>query len=129
LSRAGYQASSKSRVVWSSFLTNQEWYLTVGQHYGTDVPHFIPGNSVQLLKDAKENYPAWLAAIEGATRTIHFESYIIHEDECGRHFAEALSAKARAGESQSRYLRAVLQQKGQPHSRRVYAVRTSPTYL
>jgi len=57
----------------------------------------IPGNSVQLLKDAKENYPLWLAAIAGATRTIHFESYIIHDDECGRHFAKALSAKARAG--------------------------------
>ena len=57
----------------------------------------IPGNDVQLLKNAKENYPAWLTAIEAATRTIHFESYIIHEDECGRHFAKALSAKARAG--------------------------------
>src|SRR5262249_3908437 len=57
----------------------------------------IPGNSVQLLKDAKENYPLWLAAIAGAARTIHFESYIIHDDECGRHFAKALSAKARAG--------------------------------
>ncbi|HEV8711670.1 MAG TPA: phospholipase D-like domain-containing protein [Candidatus Binatia bacterium] len=57
----------------------------------------IPGNSVQLLKDAKENYPLWLAAIAAATRTIHFESYIIHEDDCGRHFAQALSVKARAG--------------------------------
>jgi cardiolipin synthase len=57
----------------------------------------IRGNSVQLLKDAKENYPMWLAAIEGATRTIHFESYIIHDDECGRRFAQALSAKAQAG--------------------------------
>jgi cardiolipin synthase A/B len=57
----------------------------------------IPGNNVQLLKDAKENYAMWLDTIAGATRTIHFESYIIHEDECGRHFAKALSAKARAG--------------------------------
>jgi cardiolipin synthase A/B len=57
----------------------------------------IPGNSVQLLKDAKENYPLWLEAIAGATRSIHFESYIIQDDPCGRRFAEALSAKARAG--------------------------------
>jgi cardiolipin synthase len=57
----------------------------------------IPGNSVRILKDATENYPAWLAAIESAERTIHFESYIIHEDDLGQQFAEALMAKARAG--------------------------------
>jgi cardiolipin synthase len=57
----------------------------------------IPGNGVRLLVDAKENYPAWLEAIAAARRTIHFESFIIHEDEVGREFAEALCAKAREG--------------------------------
>jgi cardiolipin synthase A/B len=57
----------------------------------------IPDNWVKLLRDAAENYPAWLEAIEGATQTVHFESYIIHDDECGRRFAEALAAKARSG--------------------------------
>ncbi|HKQ76776.1 MAG TPA: phospholipase D-like domain-containing protein [Blastocatellia bacterium] len=57
----------------------------------------IPGNSVRILKDADENYPAWLKAIESAQRTIHFESYIIHEDEQGQVFADALSEKARSG--------------------------------
>lgn len=57
----------------------------------------IPGNEVRLLKDARENYPAWLAAIESAQHAIHFESYIIHEDAQGRRFADALIAKARAG--------------------------------
>ena len=41
----------------------------------------IGGNSIRLLKDAGENYPAWLAAIQHATRTIHFKSYIIHDDD------------------------------------------------
>jgi cardiolipin synthase len=50
-----------------------------------------------VLRNAEENYPAWLDAIRGARRSIHFESYIIHEDETGREFAEALSAKAREG--------------------------------
>jgi cardiolipin synthase len=50
-----------------------------------------------LLKDAKENYPAWIAAIESAEKWIHFETYIIHEDEAGRHFADLLSAKAKEG--------------------------------
>ena len=54
-------------------------------------------NSVTLLKDAAENYPRWLEAIRGARRTIHFEMYIVHEDEQGRLFANALIAKAREG--------------------------------
>ena len=55
------------------------------------------GNQVRLLKDARENYPAWLQAITAAKRHIHFESYIIHEDATGREFADALIAKAREG--------------------------------
>ena len=54
----------------------------------------IPGNHVRLLKDARENYPAWLDAIRAAKHHIHFESYIIHEDDAGREFADALIAKA-----------------------------------
>jgi cardiolipin synthase len=57
----------------------------------------ISGNRVQLLKDARQNYPAWLEAIGAAQRHIHFESYIIHEDDIGRQFAEALVAKAKQG--------------------------------
>lgn len=57
----------------------------------------VGGNGVRLLVDAEQNYPAWLEAIRGARRTIHFESFIIHEDDVGRQFAEALAAKAREG--------------------------------
>ncbi|MFL6353584.1 MAG: phospholipase D-like domain-containing protein [Bryobacteraceae bacterium] len=57
----------------------------------------IDGNQVDLLKNAQENYPAWLAAIRRAQRHVHFESYIIHEDDTGREFAEALIAKSREG--------------------------------
>jgi len=55
----------------------------------------IRGNHVRLLIDARENYPAWLEAIRAARHHVHFESYIIHEDETGREFADALIAKAR----------------------------------
>jgi cardiolipin synthase len=54
-------------------------------------------NSVTLLKDATDNYPAWLEAIGSARRTIHFEMYIIHEDDQGRLFADALLRKAGEG--------------------------------
>lgn len=55
------------------------------------------GNAVELLRDARENYPAWLAAIRSAKRVIHFENFIIADDETGRLFAEALMERARAG--------------------------------
>jgi cardiolipin synthase len=59
--------------------------------------HRVEGNRVCLLRDAAENYPAWLTAIAGAERYVHFESYIIRDDASGRQFAEVLMAKARAG--------------------------------
>jgi cardiolipin synthase len=55
------------------------------------------GNAVRLLKDSKENYPAWLEAIRSARAVIHFENFIIANDETGRRFAEALMERARAG--------------------------------
>jgi len=57
----------------------------------------INGNSVHLLLDAEQNYPAWLAAIRDARRSILFESYIFDDDEVGREFADALAARARDG--------------------------------
>jgi cardiolipin synthase len=55
------------------------------------------GNRIDLLQDAAENYPAWLEAIAGAHRWVHFESYIIHDDTIGWQFADALAAKAQSG--------------------------------
>lgn len=57
----------------------------------------IPGNRVALLQDGPAAYGAMLALIEGATRFIHFENYIIRDDTTGWRFAEALAARARAG--------------------------------
>ena len=57
----------------------------------------VPGNSIRLLRDARENYPAWLEAMRSATQTIHFESFFIYDDDVGQQFAEVLIAKARQG--------------------------------
>lgn len=57
----------------------------------------IGGNSVRILRDAGENYPAWLAAIGGARRSVLFENYIIADDATGREFVAALCERARAG--------------------------------
>ena len=55
------------------------------------------GNTVRLLLDAGENFPAWREAIANAQRYVLFESYLILDDPLGRLFSEALIAKARAG--------------------------------
>lgn len=57
----------------------------------------VPGNRARVLKDADENYPAWLEAIRNARSAIHFENYIIANDPVGHEFAEALAEQARAG--------------------------------
>ncbi|HEX2826558.1 MAG TPA: phospholipase D-like domain-containing protein [Burkholderiales bacterium] len=57
----------------------------------------VGGNSVRVLKDAEENFPAWLDAIAGAKRSVFFEHYMIADDHVGRDFAAALVERARAG--------------------------------
>src|SRR5215475_5385493 len=57
----------------------------------------VAGNRVKLLRDATENYPAWLAAIEGAQRSITLESYILADDSVGNRFADAMCQAAKRG--------------------------------
>jgi len=57
----------------------------------------VGGNAVEILRDARENYPAWLSAIAQAREKIYFESYIVANDRIGRAFADALAERARAG--------------------------------
>ncbi len=57
----------------------------------------VTGNHVRVLRDAAENYPAWTAAMEQATHSIHMEMYIVHDDNAGRRFVALLAARARAG--------------------------------
>jgi cardiolipin synthase len=80
----------RSNVLFVRNLANQAFSRAAGAP-------LVGGNSVRLLIDAKENYPAWLDAIKSAQSYIHFESYIIHEDDAGRMFADAMIAKARDG--------------------------------
>jgi len=55
------------------------------------------GNAIALLRNAHDNYPAWLAAIRSAKRVVHFENFIIADDETGRRFSDALIERAQAG--------------------------------
>jgi cardiolipin synthase len=54
-------------------------------------------NTVAVLKDGYEAFPAMLAAIERARHTICLETYILRDDDVGLRFLAALVERARAG--------------------------------
>src|ERR1043166_3338075 len=77
--------------------------------YGSDDPLFrramggllgpviLPGNRFEFLLNGDQIFPAMLAAIRRAEKTITFETYIYWSGTVGREFAEALAERARAG--------------------------------
>ncbi|MEO6708867.1 MAG: phospholipase D-like domain-containing protein [Planctomycetota bacterium] len=60
-------------------------------------PGVLSGNEVAGYQNGVEIFPPMLAAIRGAEQSITFETYIYWSGDIGREFAEALSARARAG--------------------------------
>ena len=81
---------AREAILWMRLLAEQAFSRTAGAP-------LVAGNSIRLLKDGKENYPAWLEAIRSAQQTIHVEIYIMHNDDVGHQFADALIAKAQQG--------------------------------
>ncbi|HVV84350.1 MAG TPA: phosphatidylserine/phosphatidylglycerophosphate/cardiolipin synthase family protein [Kofleriaceae bacterium] len=55
------------------------------------------GNDVRLLRAGAETFPAMLAAIAKAQRSICFETYIFEDDRTGGRFAEAFIERVAAG--------------------------------
>jgi cardiolipin synthase A/B len=60
-------------------------------------PAFIGGNLPRALLNGDEIFPAMLAAIRAAKKTITFETYIYWSGDIGREFAKALIERARSG--------------------------------
>ncbi len=60
-------------------------------------PAPLAGNKIELLENGDEYFPAMLAAIKGAQKTVNFEAYIVYSDAVGRAFRDALCESARAG--------------------------------
>jgi cardiolipin synthase len=71
--------------------------MIAGAQYIEDPETLVGGNSVRLLRDGREAFPAWLAAIEAARTRVSLEMYIFSDDTIGRRFAEALRAAAARG--------------------------------
>ncbi len=57
----------------------------------------LAGNAVAPLENGEAAYPAMLAAIDGAERTVALSTYIFDHDAAGRLFAEALERAVRRG--------------------------------
>jgi cardiolipin synthase len=57
----------------------------------------IPGNSVRLLAEGAQYFPALFAAAETAKESLLVESYIFGDDAVGRRMLEIMTARARAG--------------------------------
>ena len=60
-------------------------------------PAILGGNRVRDLQNGQEIFPAMLAAIRSAQKTITFETYIYWSGEIGEKMSEALAERARAG--------------------------------
>ena len=60
-------------------------------------PGIVGGNGVTELLNGDQIFPPMLAAIQGAKKSITFETYIYWSGDIGKQFADALSERARAG--------------------------------
>jgi cardiolipin synthase len=55
------------------------------------------GHSVELLRSGKQYFSSCIKEIGSARHFIHFQTYIVDDDETGRHFVNALIKAARRG--------------------------------
>lgn len=60
-------------------------------------PPIVAGNRTQTLVNGDQIFPAMLAAVRSATKSITFETYIYWSGTIGKEFSDALSERARAG--------------------------------
>ena len=65
--------------------------------YARTLQRWRPGCEVTVLRDGGDTYPAMLAALTAARRSICFETYILAADGTGDRFKAVLIERARAG--------------------------------
>lgn len=71
-----------------------QFFRAMGLLLGPDI---VGGNRVQALVNGDQIFPAMLAAIRGAQKTVLFETFIYWSGAIGEEFAQALAERARAG--------------------------------
>lgn len=60
-----------------------------------NIPDFVKGNRITLLRNGSEYFPALEAAIDSAQNIVHLETYIFEYDATGIRISEALKRAAR----------------------------------
>ncbi|MBI3191020.1 MAG: cardiolipin synthase B [Pedosphaera parvula] len=73
---------------------NPQFLRSMGQLMGAPM---VGGNRITGLANGVQIFPAMLAAIRGAQKTINLETYIYWSGDIGDQIAEALAERARAG--------------------------------
>jgi cardiolipin synthase A/B len=86
--------SSSSRAVFVPEAQQDELAFTIER---TASARAIAGNSIDHLPDSPKALDEIIALISGAAAWVHFENYIIRDDQTGRRVAEALMERAAAG--------------------------------
>lgn len=107
---AGFAAGVLFTVLFANFISSEKQLrYRIQSAYAVHDPQFVrsmsellssplvEGNRITQLVNGREIFPAMLAAIRGARRTITFETFIYWRGEIGRDVAEALAERARAG--------------------------------
>jgi cardiolipin synthase A/B len=57
----------------------------------------VGGNKIAVLENGDQIFPAMLAAIRGARKSVNFEAFLVYSGKVAAEFEEALSERARAG--------------------------------
>ena len=90
-------------------LAQDQTTLKIESAYGAEDPlfpayvaallggHATGGNTYTVLTNGDQIFPPMLAAVNGATRRVSFETYIFNEGTVGRQFTEAFIAAAKRG--------------------------------
>lgn len=84
----------RSRIFADYHPGDDTFIRTMGNVLG---PPLLPGNQVEILQNGDEIFPAMLAGIRSAKRTITFENFLFSEGEIAHAFADALIERANAG--------------------------------
>lgn len=103
-------ATLAATVVAANFMTGEKHIdRQIPRLYGVDDPQFlrvmgallgppvVGGNHYRVLRNGDEIFPAMLAAVRSAKKSISFETYIYWSGDIGQAFAQALAERARAG--------------------------------
>jgi len=94
LNLSGGEKKVKRQIGHRYAIADAQFRRTMGVLLG---PMIVPGNRFEVLVNGDEIFPAMLASIRSARKTISFETYIYWSGEIGKEFADALAERARAG--------------------------------